>query len=59
MAREKQLADNWDAGYSDDHTDIPLLLRCKKRFIVNPEPASLVKLRNALNGEFKILNWVN
>ena len=59
MAREKQLADNWDAGYSDDHTDIPLLLRCKRRFLVNPEPASLDKLRNALNGEFKILNWSN
>jgi len=59
MAREKQLADNWDAGYSDDHTDIPLLLRCKKRFIVNPEPASLDKLNSALKGDFKVLTWAN
>ena len=59
MAKEKQLADNWEVGYSDDYTDIPLLLRCKKRFLVNPDAVSLDKLQNALKGEFKILTWVN
>lgn len=59
MAKEKQMADNWEAGYSDDHADIPLLLRCKKRFLVNPDAVALDKLQDALKGEFKILNWAN
>ncbi len=57
MAEAAGMADNWEFGYSDDHTDIPILACCRKRFIVNPKKSTIRKI-DATFSDYKILNWI-
>ncbi len=57
MAEAAGMADNWEFGYSDDHTDIPILACCKKRYIVNPNQNTIQKI-DATFSDYKILNWI-
>ncbi|HSO20309.1 MAG TPA: haloacid dehalogenase-like hydrolase [Desulfosarcina sp.] len=57
-ARERGMpVENWGYGYSDSANDIPLLARCRHRFLVNPTPRTLRRVKAALGGDVTILNW--
>jgi len=45
----------WGFGYSDSALDIPLLRRCKRRFLVNPSARTIAAYRKALGDGFEVL----
>ena len=53
------LVDNWDYGYSDSATDIPLLAHCRHRFLVNPGKITTRRVRSAFGDRFTIMNWTD
>lgn len=58
LARKKGvLNDGWDFGYTDSAHDIPLLSRCRHRFLVNPSARTLRKVKTALPDRLTVLNW--
>ena len=58
LARQKRwLNDGWDYGYSDSAHDIPLLSRCRHRFLVNASPKTIRKVTAALNNRVTVRNW--
>ena len=60
LARERGLLnDNWDYGYSDSTHDIPLLARCRHRFLVNPDKKTIRQVKAALGDHVSILNWTH
>ena len=60
LARERGLLDdNWDYGYSDSTHDIPLLARCRHRFLVNPDKKTIRRVKAALGDHVNILNWTH
>lgn len=48
---------HWHFGYSDSSLDIPLLGKCKKRFVVNPSKAALTRYRRHFGDEFEVVRW--
>jgi phosphatidylglycerophosphatase C len=60
LARERGiLVDNWDYGYSDSATDIPLLAHCHHRFLVNPGKRTTRRVKAAFGDRITILNWTD
>lgn len=60
LARELGVLDKvWDYGYSDSSWDIPLLARCRHRFLVNPDKKTIRRTKAALGGRVTILNWTD
>lgn len=58
LAREKGVLNGgWDFGYTDSAYDIPLLSRCRHRFLVNPSPRTIRKVQKALPDQVTVLNW--
>lgn len=49
----------WVAGYSDHPADLPLLARCRERFLVRPSPRGLARLRAALGPATPVLAWTS
>jgi phosphatidylglycerophosphatase C len=56
MAMEQNVADNWGVGYSDDHADIPILERCRKRFLINPNQQT-IQIIDTVFSDYQILEW--
>jgi len=57
-ARERGVpTEKWDYGYSDSANDIPLLARCRHRFLINPTPRTVKQVKAALGGDVAVLNW--
>ena len=57
-AREKGVLNGgWDYGYTDSAHDIPLLSRCRHRFLVNPSPKTIRKVKRVLQDRVTVLNW--
>ena len=58
LARATGLLDKgWDYGYTDSAHDIPLLSHCRHRFLVNPSPRTIRKVKTALPDRVSVLNW--
>jgi len=58
LAREKGVLNGgWDYGYTDSAHDIPLLSHCRHRFLVNPSPRTIRKVKTALPERVTVLNW--
>ena len=58
LARSTGVLDaGWDYGYTDSAHDIPLLFHCRHRFLVNPSPRTLRKVKTALPDRVTVLNW--
>lgn len=48
----------WEIAYSDHRADIPLLLACSKRVVVNPTAKSKAAITSALGADnFKLVHW--
>ena len=45
----------WDYGYSDSASDIPIMPRCRKRYVINPSPRTLEKSRREFLDDFDVL----
>jgi phosphatidylglycerophosphatase C len=45
----------WGFGYSDSALDIPLLRRCKRRFLVNPSERTIAACRKAFGDAFEVI----
>lgn len=45
-------------GYSDSVTDIPMLLLCDHRHVVNPEKSSKKHFKTAFGADFTALEWL-
>jgi len=56
MAMEQDIADNWGAGYSDDHADIPFLSRCRKKYLINPNPQT-IRIIDTVFSDYQVLEW--
>jgi phosphatidylglycerophosphatase C len=58
LARENSVLNGgWDFGYTDSAHDIPLLSRCRHRFLVNPSPRTTRRVKKALPERVTVLNW--
>ena len=58
MAARAGLADRlWHTGYSDSGLDVPMLLRCRSRYAVNPTPRALRHLTRALGSDVTVVRW--
>ena len=58
LAREKGVLNGgWDFGYTDSAHDIPLLIHCRHRFLVNPSPRTARKVKKAMKNRVTVLNW--
>jgi phosphatidylglycerophosphatase C len=47
----------WDFVYTDHHSDLPLLMKGKHRYLVNPMPNCVSKLTAALGETVTVLTW--
>jgi phosphatidylglycerophosphatase C len=45
----------WDFGYTDSALDIPLLARCRRRFLVNPSARTIAACRRAFQDRFDVI----
>jgi phosphatidylglycerophosphatase C len=56
MLLEAGLPDEqWGFGYTDSALDIPLLRRCRRRFLVNPSERTIAAYRRALPDGFDVI----
>jgi phosphatidylglycerophosphatase C len=47
----------WAIAYTDHHADLPVLELSVERFLVNPKPACLARIKRALAVEIAVLSW--
>ena len=57
MLAARGFAAPWDFAYSDHHADLPLLLKGKQRYLVNPLPGCLAKFNSALGKSATVVSW--
>lgn len=50
-------ANNWQYGYTDCASDIPMLAECEFKYFINPEAKTLKKAKEAFGSGFSVLSW--
>jgi phosphatidylglycerophosphatase C len=46
----------WDYGYTDSASDIPIMRRCRKRYVINPDARTLARYRQEFRNDFDVLS---
>jgi phosphatidylglycerophosphatase C len=57
MLAARGFAEPWDFAYSDHQADLPMLLKGKQRYLVNPLPNCASVLTAALGETAKVVSW--
>ncbi|MCB1602242.1 MAG: haloacid dehalogenase-like hydrolase [Xanthomonadales bacterium] len=57
MLAARGFVEPWDFVYSDHQADLPLLLRGKKRYLVNPQPSCASRLIAELGATATVVSW--
>lgn len=51
------ISEPWDLAYSDSARDIPMLRRAHEAVLVNADVATVMRVRQALGREARLVNW--
>jgi phosphatidylglycerophosphatase C len=57
MLTERGYPPDWEFVYTDHHADLPILSHAHQRFLVNPRPSTVARVRSALGTASTILSW--
>lgn len=57
MLAARGFAEPWDFAYSDHQADLPLLLKGKARYLINPLPSCSSRFNAALGETATVLSW--
>ena len=57
MLAARGFTEPWDFAYSDHQADLPLLLKGKMRYLVNPRPSCASRLIAELGATATVLSW--